>query len=128
MKKGFTLVEMLAVITLLGLLAIIVVPATELVIKGSREDSYQVQLENMKQGLKNWGAKHILELPETEGQFIEKTLGDLKKEGLIEVDFRDPRNKKCINNMTVLRITRIKKNYTYEIRGTVTTTETCEVA
>ena len=33
MKKGFTLVEMLAVITLLGLLALVIIPASEAINK-----------------------------------------------------------------------------------------------
>ena len=38
MKKGFTLVEMLAVITLLGLLALVIIPASEAIIKNSKND------------------------------------------------------------------------------------------
>ena len=48
MKKGFTLVEMLAVITLLGLLALVIIPASEAIIKNAKNDSYNIQIQNTK--------------------------------------------------------------------------------
>ena len=53
MKKGFTLVEMLAVITLLGLLALVIIPASEAIIKNSKNDSYNIQIQNIKNAMKN---------------------------------------------------------------------------
>ena len=44
MKKGFTLVELLAVITLLGLLSLIVVPVVDKIIKDNKEKLYQTML------------------------------------------------------------------------------------
>lgn len=127
MKRGFTLVEMLAVITLLGLLALVIVPATEAVIASLKNDSYEAQIETLKTGLKNWSAEHVLKMPANNGEYIETTLGQLKKEGFIEVEFRDPRDNKCFNNNTILRVTKTSESYKYEVVGTITTTDVCEV-
>lgn len=127
MKRGFTLVEMLAVITLLGLLALVIVPATEAVINSMKNDSYEAQIETLKKGLKNWSAEHVLKMPSNNGEYIETTLGQLKKEGFIEVEFKDPRDNKCINNNTLLRVTKTAESYKYEVVGETTTTDVCEV-
>lgn len=127
MKRGFTLVEMLAVITLLGLLALVIIPATEAVIASLKNDSYEAQIETLKTGLKNWSAEHVLKMPANNGEYIETTLAQLKKEGFIEVEFKDPRDNKCINNNTVLRVTKTAESYKYEVVGEITTTDVCEV-
>lgn len=127
MKRGFTLVEMLAVVTLLGILALIIVPATEAVLKGMRNDSYETQMETLKSGLKNWSAEHVLRMPDNDGEYIETTLGQLKKEGFIDIEFKDPRDDKCINNDTILRVTKYGESYKYEIASEITTTDVCEV-
>ena len=45
MKKGFTLAELLAVIVILGLLALIAVPVVLNKIKSTKEDLYNNQIE-----------------------------------------------------------------------------------
>ena len=41
--KGFTLVEILAVITIIGILALITIPTVDSIIKSSKNDAYEVQ-------------------------------------------------------------------------------------
>lgn len=127
MKKGFTLVEMLAVISLLALIALVIVPATEAVINGVKKDNFEAQKETLISALKVWSADHVLNMPDDEGDYVETTVGQLKKEGFLEVEFKDPRDDKCINNNTLLRVTRVKDSYKYEIVGQITTTDICEV-
>ena len=127
MKRGFTLVEMLAVISLLAVVALVIVPATEAVINGVKNDNFESQKEALISGLRVWSAEHVLNMPDNEGEFVETTVGQLKKEGFLEVNFKDPRDDKCISNNTVLRVTKIKESYKYEIVGTITTTDVCEV-
>ena len=47
-KKGFTLVELLAVIILLGLLTFVVMPSVIGFIKEAKEKSYQQQLSSWR--------------------------------------------------------------------------------
>lgn len=126
MKKGFTLVEMLAVITLLGLLALVIIPASEAIIKNSKNDSYNIQIQNIKNAMKNYASSNAFNMPTVNGDYVELTLGDLKREGFLEKEFINPKNEKCFSDNIVLRITRVKNNYKYTIESEVTTSETCE--
>lgn len=53
MKKGFTLVEILAVIVILAIIAIITMPAINKIIDDSRRDTFRVSLESLLKVAKN---------------------------------------------------------------------------
>ena len=48
MKKGFTLVELIAVIVLLSLIALFTFPSVNKTIKDRKEALYNVQIDNIK--------------------------------------------------------------------------------
>ena len=54
MKKGFTLVELMAVIILLGALSLVAVPAVNHYIESSREKSYEATVSKLKEAATNW--------------------------------------------------------------------------
>ena len=104
--RGFTLVEILAVITLIGVLALITIPTIDVVIKSTREKGYENQKEVILSAAKDYGASNMMDLPTVDGDYIYITLGDLKLGGFIEVDVINPINEMCISNDTVIVITR----------------------
>ena len=55
MKKGFTLVELLAVITVLGLLAAISIPIVNNQINSSKDKAYKNQVQTIVNAAKRWG-------------------------------------------------------------------------
>ena len=114
MKKGFTLTELLAVITLLGLLSLIVVPVVDKLIKDSEEELYQTQIKNIESGAKNWASKNIFSLPENVGESINKTICDLEKEGFIEIDIKNPKTDELFYKDSYVRITKTDYGYEYE--------------
>lgn len=63
-KKGFTLVELLAVLIILILLIGIVVPTVGTSIKKAREGAYNKQISTIETAAKKWGAENDLKLPE----------------------------------------------------------------
>jgi prepilin-type N-terminal cleavage/methylation domain-containing protein len=128
-RKGFTLVEILAVITIIGILALITIPTIDSIIRSSKKDAYEVQKSAILMGLKNWAASKTLTLPEVNGETLNTTIGDLKKEGFLEVETRNPMNDLCFSNATVLVVTRNNSNYTYTFadEDNIEFTEVCEV-
>lgn len=62
-KKGFTLIELTAVIVLIGLISLLAISPINKLIKDSKEDLYFKQVENIILGAKNWASDHPTELP-----------------------------------------------------------------
>ena len=65
-KKGFTLVELLAVIMILGLVGLIAIPTVTKVIKNSKQKLYDSQITMIEQSGKKWGIDNINRLSETQ--------------------------------------------------------------
>lgn len=112
MKKGFTLVELLAVLVILGLLGLIVVPVVDKVIKDSKNDLYNIQIQNIEDGARSWAAKNPLNLPE-ENNSIRKTVLELKNDGFIEVDIKNPKTNKLFCDDSYVTITNTTNGFQY---------------
>ena len=91
MKKGFTLVELLVVIVILGLIALVVYPAILGVINNSKQDAYKNQKKIIENAAKKWGLENSSEL--TDGMCVD--VKDLKKY-IGNDDFIDPKTNKGI--------------------------------
>ena len=127
MKKGFTLVELLGTITILGVIMLIVAPIARNIISDSKEELYEVQVSNIEDALKNWVVDNSRLLPENEGETITITLGQLKAGGYVEAELRNPKNNKCFGNDMLLTVTRHQKNYIYNVEDESSTeTTTCD--
>lgn len=114
MKKGFTLAELLGVITIIGLIALLVLPVVTQNITGGKRDLYQIQIENFEQAAKDWIAIHLLELPE-EDISTSITIGCLKAEGLLEESIKNPLNEQQFPNDMVVKIESSSNQYIYTV-------------
>lgn len=114
-KKGFTLVELLGAITILGILALIAMPTIDAIITKNREKVYNTQIETIKNGLKTWGDGNALALPENSGEYLMINLGILKKAGFVDEDIKDPTTDACFSNDAVLTITKVGSGYSYHV-------------
>ena len=87
MKKGFTLIEMLAVILVLGVVSLIIIPRVNNIIKNQKRNLYEKQVERIEEVAENWGAKHTDLLPDYGSIYIGLnelvTSGELKASDLI---------------------------------------------
>lgn len=63
MKKGFTLVELLGVLVILGLLALITVPIITNSINSSKKNLKEVEIKNIVKAAKDWAADNMDKLP-----------------------------------------------------------------
>lgn len=90
-KKGFTLIELIGVVTLLSLIALVVYPSVTTVIKNSKESAYQDQIEIVIKAAKQWGIDHADELPD-EDNVMSLSMETLLNGGYItNDDIIDPR-------------------------------------
>ncbi len=114
MKKGYTLIEVMAVLIILALISVIVTPKiTKLVNKG-KEDAYKVQLEQIKKAAQNWAYKNAELLPDDE-QTITLTLGQLKRSKYIGYNISNPITEELIPNDLVIEIKKHNNTYLYNI-------------
>lgn len=116
MKKGFTLIELMAVVIVMGVIALLVVPVIDRTMNQIKEEGYQTQLNNIKQGAKSWGASHVAELP-TKGQTKVITLLDLKREGLIDKDIKNPKTKEKFPDDYKITIVNKNGKIKYQVEG-----------
>lgn len=114
-KKGFTLVEVLGVITILAALALIAVPTVDNIITKNREKMYQAQITTIKNSLKTWGDAYTEYLPEDGEDALVINLGTLKVMGFIDEDIKNPNTNLCFSNDMSLSISAVKQGYTYNI-------------
>lgn len=129
-NKGFTLVEILAVITIVAVLILILVPSVDAIIKAGKDDTYEIQTDLIKSGLKDWAAANAFSLPAAEGENVTITLGELKTGGFVPIEIRNPKTNECFSNDIVLKVTKQNNKYKYDIDNNTITffeSDTCEV-
>lgn len=114
-KKGFTLVELLAVIILIGLMGIIIIPSVNKSINDMLKESYDDQVQTIELAASNWAADNPYSLPAEDGGVTTITLGTLKAGGYVDPDIINPDTDKSFPNDLLIEITRKKKNFTYKV-------------
>ena len=108
MKKGFTLVELLAVIIILGVIAIIAVPTVYKVVKDSKNDLYEEQVAQIEGAAKRWAVDNA------SGDTYTVSITDLINEGYVEnKDLYDPRDNTKMNGCVKINYSSSYKQYTY---------------
>ena len=111
MKKGFTLVEMMAVIIILAIVATITFPIVSQSIEKNREKLYYSQLDEIKLNAEKWAYSNLDLLPTVEDEMITITLQNLKEGGFVALDIRDPRTNELLPNDLKITITFRNNNY-----------------
>ena len=127
-KKGFTIVELLAVLGVLAVLILIAIPAIDAMIKKNQTKLYNLQISNIKDAMKRWADGNTEMLPEVDSE-ITLTLGQLKSFGFIKKDLENPKTKKCFPNDLQLSINNNNNNYNYivnEKSGSAPTNSDCQ--
>lgn len=114
-KNGFTLIELISIIIILGIIGLITVPA----INGTIQSSKTKALEKQKESIVNITKEYILDhtdlLPETDGESKQITLTDLKSADLItNEDIINPSSNEVMNGCVTITYNGLKDKYSYE--------------
>lgn len=115
MRKGFTLIEIIGAIALLGTLSLLIIPVVNKNVKQSKEKLFTAQIEEIKLATEKWAYKNMDLLPNTDGEVKEITILELKKSGDLPLDIRDPRNNNLISNLSTIQIKFINNSYEYTV-------------
>lgn len=122
-NKGFTILELLAVITILAMLALIVIPAVSKQMDNSKDNLYSVQIKSIEDSAKAWGADNLFKLPDGD-DCITVTLGYLKDGGYIDNSIINPKtNEDFSNTETFVNISKQNNQYVYEVKTSGTKCE-----
>ena len=121
-KKGFTLVELLAVIVILSLILVIAVPSVNRYIKQSKEKAYNTQISTIIEAAQAYASANSGLLPRKEEFVVKITLGQLKSSGLIKEEVKNPNDDKYFDDALTIEIKKKGETYTYDIvESTITT-------
>lgn len=115
-RNGFTLIEVLAVIIILGVVGLIVMPVVTNSLKESKDDLYEVQISNIREASKTWAADNIYTLPTEINGSVIVTLETLQSEGYIDEGIKNPKTDELFNNTeTCVKVSYNGKKYTYTV-------------
>lgn len=111
-ENGFTLVELLGVIVILALIMLLVFPTVNNILSQSKDTVYQKQINRILSSAYDFSLKNIKYLPEY-NQKSYVTLGELKYEGMIDVDIKNPDTNEKFKDNLVISIHNVGSNYKY---------------
>lgn len=112
-KNGFTLVELLAVIVLLGVLSVVIIPKIGESVINSKESAYNVQVESIKKGINDFLIENS-DLLINDGVF-EIKLGVVKQAGFLPVNIKNPITRKNFSNESIATITKNGENISIDL-------------
>ncbi len=100
MKKGFTLVELLAVIVILGFIAVIAIPSIQDVLYKSQDNAYKMLMTEMKETATDYFYDRDMDSTLVEDYPVSVYLSNLFDDGYLEEPITDPRNNNLISRQS----------------------------
>lgn len=113
MKKGFTLVELLAVIIILGAIFAITFSLVTDNIRKTEEKAFNLQKEQIIAAAKDMVIKEYVVIPDK--QSITLYVGELKRKGLLPIKMINAKTKLTISNESNVVISRENNSYSYDV-------------
>lgn len=110
MKKGFTLAELLGVIAVLGIIALITVPAIDKSLDKGKSELYDTQIQQLKKGLKDYLSENIKQMPKNDGETLCKSIDELQKNGNLPLDIKNPKTNESFSLETKVCVQKITNN------------------
>ncbi len=114
-KRGFTLVEVMSVIVIIGIIALVTIPLVDKEIKKGKTGLYNSQIKVIELAAKDWASDNALNLPKNDGEQITLTVLQLKGAGKLDFNLIDPISERMFDDNMEVTITRDQKNYIYDV-------------
>lgn len=111
MRRGFTLIELMVVVAVLGILSLIIIPIVDKNIKRSKDDLYKIQIENIRLAGINYFTDNITLRPKS-GDSYSVDLSDLVSDGYIG-DVVDPKTGEDFTESLSVVISNSDGTYSY---------------
>ena len=114
MKRGFTLVELLAVMILLGVVSLIAIPSIGKILNRSREKARESTKNELIKAAKEYYADNIRELPD-DGSHKCLSVSEIEENGYISNDdIVDPTTEEKLTGYVKIYFDNTYNQYTYE--------------
>ena len=114
-NKGFTLVELLGVITIIAILSLIAIPAVTKTINNSRKNHFESQKKLIIIAAKSYAQSNRSVLPRTVGETTTITIQTLKDSGYLKDDVKNSIGVSCMNNSTINIYKESTNKYKYDV-------------
>jgi len=110
MRRGFTLIELIATMVILGLIALITIPTIQDALSKSKEGLLENQIKSIENIARSWGVKNISKV---EDCYV-LTLDELKQSGYLENDdVINPETKEELDGCIKINFDASINQYTY---------------
>ena len=111
-NKAFTLIELLAVVTILTIISLVITPVIDKNVKKSKDQTYKAQIENIRMAGEAYYADNILLKP-TENTSSTITLEQLINEGYISNKRNNPKTGKPFTENIYIELKNTNGKYEY---------------
>ena len=99
-RNGFTLIELMAVITILVILSLIIVPIVDKNVKRSKEEMYSIQIENIRMSGMGYFSDNIGKRPR-DNMYCSIPVSLLVSEGYMSGDVVNPKNGQDLSDLFI---------------------------
>ena len=113
-KKGFTLIEIIGIIILLGLIAVLVYPTIIRLIGDSEDDLYKKNVQEVERLAANWASINEDKLPKVDKRGYYLKLEEMKNEGFIANDIINPKTGETMQGCVGIIYDGNKNRHTYK--------------
>ena len=113
-NKGFTLVELLAVITILGIISVISIVAITRLINKSKDEQKNSQQKTIEMATESYLQANRDLLPKSIGETTTIQLSSLKEANYLSEDIFDANGKSCMQKSYVVASKKSTTQYTYK--------------
>jgi prepilin-type N-terminal cleavage/methylation domain-containing protein len=113
--RAFTLIELMAVVLIIGILSMITVSAVNYSIKNAKEKLYAEQIDRLESGVSSWAIENTDLLPSDGTGIVFFSVDRLKDEGIVDSELiTDPRNNEELTGCMIIVYNETYKQYEYK--------------